>query len=155
VNASVSCLPDEEGFERSFAAFDALPLKEQRPRMMYMRKFRNPKMLDWIERNIQSPVTDHWGNLASDSGIGWERVKRWLQSGRPMSLVALDALIGVAKTAEVGRRHLHEPVEGLPSAEEVEKCLREYEQTDSVPRVQNSIDYIVGNYRFLGHQQEK
>lgn len=153
VNASVACLPLEEGFERSFAVFATLPFKEQRTRMMYMSFFKNPKMLDWIESNIQSPVTSNWGNLASSSGIAWERVKRWLLSGRPMSLVALDALIGVAKTAEGGRLHLHEPVKGLPSAEEVEKCLRDYEQTDSAPCVQNSIDYIVENYRFLGPQR--
>ncbi|HRJ08027.1 MAG TPA: hypothetical protein PK490_12445 [Prosthecobacter sp.] len=57
-NASVACLPEEDGFERCFAVFDALPLEEQRSRMMYMRKFRNPQMLDWIETHIQSPVTD-------------------------------------------------------------------------------------------------
>ncbi|HCN31039.1 MAG TPA: hypothetical protein DIT64_20450 [Verrucomicrobiales bacterium] len=70
-----------------------------------------------------------------------------------MSLVALDALIGVASTAEGGRLHLHVPVEGLPSAEDVQKCLRDYKRTDSAPRVQNSIDYILENYRFLGPQQ--
>jgi len=119
---------------------------------MYLRKFRNPKMLDWIEKNIQSPVTDHWGNLASDSGIGWDRVKRWIQSGRPMSLVALDTLIGVAKTCEGGRFDLHVPVQGLPSMNEVEQCLRAYEATDPAPRIQNSIDYILENFRFLGPQ---
>jgi hypothetical protein len=150
--ASVACLPPEEGFERCLVVFNALPLKEQRPRMMYMGKFKNSKMLDWIEVNIQPPITDHWGNLASRSGIAWERVKKWIQSGRPMSLVALDSLIGVAGTAEGGRLKLHVPVEGLPSKDEVEQCLRAYEATDPAPRVQNSIDYILENFRFLGPQ---
>lgn len=153
-NASIACLPAEEGFERCFAVFDTLPLKEQRPRMMYMRKFRNPQMLDWIESNIQSPVTTDWGNLASASGIAWDRVMSWLQSGRPLSFAALEALVGVAKDAKEGSLHLHMPVQGLPSPEEVEKCLRSYQAIDSAHSVQNLINYILENYRFLGAQEK-
>lgn len=119
-----------------------------------MRKFRNPKMLDWIERNIQSPVTTDWGNLASASGIAWDRVMTWLQSGRPLSFAALEALVGVAKDAMEGRLHLHMPVQGLPSADEVEKCLHSYQAVDSAASVQNLINYILHNYRFLGVQEK-
>ncbi len=150
--SSVACLPAEEGFDRCLGAFNAMPIKEQRNRMMHIADFKNPKMLDWIEANIQSPITDHWGNLASRSGIAWERMKKWLQSGRPMSLVALDSLIGVASAAEGGRLKMHMPVAGLPSKDEVEQCLRAYETTDSAPRIQNSVDYILERFDFLGPQ---
>jgi hypothetical protein len=51
--------------------------------------------LDWIERTIAQPklVAAFWGELAAKSGLTWPRAQRWLTSGRPLSLVALDALI--------------------------------------------------------------
>lgn len=150
--ASVACLPAEEGFLRCLEAFQKLPIKEQRSLMMFMSDFKNPQMIDWIEANIQPPITDDWGRVAAHSGIAWDRVIKWLQSGRPLSLVALDSLMGVAGAAEGGRWKMHTPVAGLPSKDEAELLLRAYEVTDAVPRVQNSIRYILERFHFLGPQ---
>lgn len=76
----------------------------------------------------------------------------WLQSGRPLSFAALEALVGVTKDAKEGRLHLHMPVQGLPSPEEVENCLRSYQVADSAQSVQNLINVILQNYTFLGPQ---
>lgn len=145
--ASVACLPPDDGFERCLAAFNAMPLKDQRPRMMYMRKFRNPKMLDWIEQHIQSPVTNDWGNLAADSEINWERTLKWLTSGRPLSLVALDALLAIFYVDENGRQKNYRSIEGLPDSDEFTQSLQAHLTTDSAPRVENSIDIILEGYR--------
>jgi hypothetical protein len=150
--ASVACLPTEEGFSRCFAVFKQLPLKEQRSRMMYMYDFKNSQMLDWIEAHIQPPITDHWGALASQSGMTWQRVVKWLESGRPMSLVALDSLNSVARAAENGWWKMHAPIQGLPPKDEVEHRLRAYEATDAAPAIQYSIDCILKRFHLLGPQ---
>ena len=147
--ASLACLPDEEAFDRCLAAFDAMPLKDQRQRMMYMRAFRNRKLLDWIERRFQPPVTDDWGRLASCSGIGWSRIQKWLSLGRPLSLVALDALLDIFYVDEKGGARNHRVVEGLPPSEEFENTLRAYQASDTVPRVENSIHNILEGYTLL------
>lgn len=152
--ASVACLPPEEGFNRCFDAFKPLPLKEQRRRMMYLYEFRNSQMLDWIETHIEPPITDDWGRLASQSGITWSRMTKWLESGRPMSLVALDTLSGVVRAAEERRWKRHVPIQDLPSREEAERYLRAYEATDAAPRIQYSINHILECFHLLGPQSE-
>lgn len=153
--ASAACLPPEEGFNRCFEAFKPLPLKEQRTRMMYLYDFRSSQMLDWIEAHIVPPVTDDWGELASQSGITWLRVTKWLESGRPMSLVALDSLSGVVRAAENGRWKRHVPIQDLPSKEEAERCLRAYEATDTAPRIKYQIDHLMERFHLLGPQRDR
>lgn len=145
-SVSAACLPADEGFELCLKAFNAMPLKEQRPRMMYMQKFGSPKMLEWIEQHIQSPITDDWGRLAAASQIGWPRLQKWLETGRPLSLVALDVLLSIFYIDEKGCIKGYRPIEGLPQPEEFAKVLRAYESTDQVPRVANSIHNILEGY---------
>ena len=56
---------------------------------------RHEKVLDWIEKNIHrtTNVGTNWGHLAASSYLSWDRTNKWLTHGRPMSLVALDALL--------------------------------------------------------------
>lgn len=153
--ASAACLPDEEGFSRCFEAFKTLPLKEQRRRMMHLYDFKNPQMLDWIESHIEPPITDDWGSLASQSGITWPRVTKWLESGRPLSLVALDSLSGVVRAAENGRWKRHVPIQDLPPKEDAERCLRDYEAADTTPRIKHQIDHLMERFHLLGPQRER
>lgn len=150
--ASMACLPPDEAFHRSFEAFRRLPLKEKRQKMMYMRGFRRPEMLDWIETNIEGPITNDWGYLAASSGFTWKRATKWLAAGRPLSIVALDALIGVAATLEGNRPALHCPIIDLPDRDEVESTLKAHLASDTAARAEGSVNYILEYYHFLGPQ---
>jgi hypothetical protein len=55
--------------------------------------FRSPTVLDWIENHAPHVnVTENSGQLAALSDLSCSRVEIWLSSGRPLSLIALDAL---------------------------------------------------------------
>src|SRR5450755_946636 len=56
---------------------------------------RHKKTLDWIEINIYrtTNININWGHLAAICHFNWDRADKWLTVGRPLSLVALDALI--------------------------------------------------------------
>jgi hypothetical protein len=54
--------------------------------------FRSDRTLDWIEASHFAPVVESWGRLAALSQFDWPRAVKWLRQGRPLSLVALDAL---------------------------------------------------------------
>ncbi len=52
------------------------------------------KCLDWIEENISRTenISLSWGHLAAMSGFNWLRAEKWIDLGRPLSLVALDSI---------------------------------------------------------------
>ena len=90
--ACVCCLPANEALMR----FDE-KLKTMTGWMCWEAKnvlgdLRNPIVLEWIETNIREPVEASWGRLAALSQLSWPKVLKWLKSGYPLSLVALDAM---------------------------------------------------------------
>ena len=50
----------------------------------------------WESEDPGSPVTEAWGRLASDSRLTWAVAEAWLQEGRHLSLIAIDALLLVS-----------------------------------------------------------
>lgn len=141
--ASAACLPSEEGYNLVEKAVANIPRKELVRASGALSWFRSESTLDWIERNISDPLVEDWGRLAAESNLKWERVARWLASGRPLSLVALDALIACCHyNTEILKRLAPKLLEPAP-IDEMTAALYEYLDRDSAPRVRKAIEVIV------------
>jgi hypothetical protein len=105
------------------------------------------RILDWIEATLsaQDPITPDWGPLAALAGITWERVTRWLDRGKPLGLVALDAMnacrdddsSAVIRLRD-GRPKLRQPVDLAT----MRARLRWYAAADASPRTQRLVSEI-------------
>ena len=137
--AAASCLPHEEAFR---LVADALSGMEPQKRSRYMScllSFKTRWTLDWIEENVESPVTHDWGYLAAESKFNWQRAKDWLSRGRPLSLVALRALsICYQRRARGGQLGFKRP-----PIDEVVSALREYEKRDDAPAVKEMVSRTI------------
>lgn len=143
--ASSACLPFREGFDRVCAALAELEGSRKRDLMVALSYFRSTDVLDWIEGAVFQPVTENWGYLAAASDLDWQRVEIWLASGRPLSLVAIDALGAIVRPMSVLLRQLAPTLRNPPSGERFRSILTEYMRLDPVPRVQQRIDALLLN----------
>jgi hypothetical protein len=100
--------------------------------------FRSERVLDWIEAFIHEPLTEDWGRLAAVSNLDWSRVKSWLGKGRPLSLVALDALNACWHYNTVLLKRCRPKLAGGWAESEFVSVLEEYVSRDPVPRVQKA-----------------
>jgi hypothetical protein len=134
--ASAACLPFREGFDRVVAALAQEEGSRKRDLMLSLGYFHSPEALDWIEKHIFEPITESWGYLAAASKLDWPRVEGWFEQGRPLSLVAIDALAAIIRPQSPFLRaygpRLHQP----PSADQLRRVLSAYAELDRVPRVQ-------------------
>jgi hypothetical protein len=144
IRASAACLPFAVSFGRATSAIEALPQKEIRRAMLALGYFQSPATLDWIEQHFSEPTTEEWGNLAAASGFSWPRATSWLQLGRPLSLVAIDALLAIANPRTPNLRAMQPALLEAPSAAQLCLELRRYSEQDAVPRVQQRIDAVLG-----------
>lgn len=94
--ATAACLPLEEGFGRACQAVQGLTGRDRRNAMLSLSHFQSTLALRWIEQQADEPTTDEWGNLAAASCISWSDVCAWLARGRPLSLIAIDAMRAIA-----------------------------------------------------------
>lgn len=108
--------------------------------------------LDWIEKNAQRTlnITEAWGHLAASSNFTWERSQRWLDSGRPLSLIALDALMFCTTTGDrlnqsLWMREINPILEDIPRPDIVANGLQDYLKRDSVPRTKHAVNRIIDN----------
>ena len=113
---------------------------------------QSPMVLDWIEsvQNRISNVNSQWGQLAASSKLDWNRSNSWLESGRPLSLIALDALNfcttkGKRLNQSLWMRKLNPTLLNSPKSDLIAKKLKEYESIDNVPRTRNTINRIIEN----------
>jgi hypothetical protein len=152
--AMVKCLPFDEAFAcltKAIAESSKGKLWEDNLALIY---FQNRKTLDWIE--MQSPniinVSASWGILAAASQFNWKTAHKWLETGRPLSLVALDALLycttsGMRLNQPFWFRQ-HPPVLFDPERpEKMVDVLMDYLAKDSVPRVKDAIRQISNNLK--------
>jgi hypothetical protein len=109
--------------------------------------------LDWMEAHCRTinAVADSYGFASAALGITWERAQRWLTIGRPLSLIALDALIKCSITAETMHAALwlreHPPRLHAPAPlAEMNEALTRYLAQDSVPRTKNAVYFIQENW---------
>lgn len=110
------------------------------------------RVLDWIEQNAERTqnITQAWGHLAASSNFSWKRAERWLEFGRPWSLIALDATMfcttrGERLNQSLWMRKLNPKLSDNPKLDKVANGLKEYLKKDSVPRTKNLINRIIND----------
>jgi hypothetical protein len=120
--------------------------------ILALNHVRTDKTLDWIEHNSHriKNVGINWGHLAAVSFFTWNRADNWLSKGRPLSLIALDALVfctshGERLNQSLLLRELNPRLGDNPAPDVVASRLQKYLQTDNVPRTKSSIDKIINN----------
>jgi hypothetical protein len=148
--AASRCLPLEEGHAKVTAALSGMDLKERLISKNFLACFRTRLNLDWVEENVRPPIDITWGPLVAASQFDWERARKWLSSGRPLSLVALDALYSCGR----GRR---EPPLLLnpPGSREFVSTLEEYLSRDNVPRVRKNVAFLLELREWLTDPEDR
>jgi hypothetical protein len=143
--ASAGCLPFREGFGRVVAALAQQDGSHKRDLILSLGYFHSPEALDWIEQHIFGPITEDWGYLAAASRLDWPRVEQWFERGRPLSLVAIDALAAIMRPQTPLLRaygpRLHRP----PSRARFIQVLSDYAARDKGPRVQQRTAGLISN----------
>jgi len=140
--AAVYCLSPEEGFalitERlNYIEGNQLPITA----FSCLHHFRSPLVLNWIEKKVTT-FHESWGRLAALSKPTWSRMKVWLEQGRPLSLLALEAMVRCIPSS--GKPvYKMEPKILQTNISEVESVLEKYRDKDYVPRVKMQVQQIV------------
>jgi hypothetical protein len=144
--ASAACLPFQEGFHRVIHELNAMTQKEVRHFCSVLAHFRTEKTLDWLEMHVSPAVTDTWGRLAAVSQLSWVRVTKWLKQGRPLSLVALDALYACGHYDTPLLRKLIPKLLEPDTRERMTERLERYAADDPAPRVQQKVAAITSQW---------
>jgi hypothetical protein len=135
IRALALCLPKDEGLDLALVQVERME-RRLLPHSAYsLSAFRSPRVLRWVEHSVASPVSDGWGRIAADNGLDWSTARRWLEHGRPFSLVALDALWEIARPFRPGERGRQRDLINAPSSSELIAATALYEARDPVPRV--------------------
>jgi hypothetical protein len=148
------CLPIDEGFYYYTDELEKLDspslLSENLTGLIY---FQSKLSLDWIEKNIKrvTNISNSWGYLAVASGFDWDRAKKWLDLGRPLSLVSLDSLVNCSVTKETlnSTLWLRDNPQRLLNPDTIDNMnsvLSDYLSKDNVTRVRNNINFITQNW---------
>ena len=129
---------------------DRVPADSLASEVLYgLTQFHDDRVLDWIEGHVREPIDYKWGTVAAVNCMSWGRVKDWLGRGRPLSLVALDAMKncrGYDKTEMSGVFKNYSPkVAGRPKVAEVTTVLSAYARADPDKRVTDDIAVIAAN----------
>lgn len=149
-----NCLPLNEGFYYFTDTLDKIDNPNVfSEKLKGLIHFQSDLSLDWIEKNINrvKNISSSWGYLAVASKFDWNRAKKWLDSGRPLSLVALDTLVNCSVTSETlnSTIWLKENPQRLlnpDSIENMNNILNDYLTKDNVTRIRNSIDKIQNDW---------
>lgn len=144
--ASAKCLPPPEGLHKTIGALCAFRGRALEDRMAALCWFRAPEVQDWIASHVpRQNISASWGRLASLSDLSWSRIQEWLGSGRPLSLVALDALAsciprpGQARILAV----LGPKLQGCSEISSIKHVLEAYAAEDNAPRVTTVCNFII------------
>ena len=146
--AAAKCLPEPEGLRKTMDALKGVDAKEIPNRISALMWFRSIDVLNWIEANAPAQnVVQQWGLLASVSDLTWDRVKDWLNRGRPLSLIALDALMQCIPRPSQAPivKEITPSLGGCPDQAVIVLALREHMETDDVPRVANQCRFVIEN----------
>lgn len=145
--AAAKCLGGE-GLDMAIERLDGLSGAQRREAKNGLLWFRSRKVLDWIETHVPgSNVTDDWGRLAALSALDLSRVRRWIAAGRPLSLVALDALAAFIPRAGQApvMRQLEPALEGVSDRAEIIALLDAARAADATPRTTGVADFIAAH----------
>lgn len=143
LEAAAACLPkSDRTVQSAIAAVEAAADRNISTTALALTPFRSPLVLDWIERRLASPVSDGWGSVASRSGFSWPTAVRWLKSGRPLNLVALDALKEAYRRPPRGRPDRPAQLLEAPESTVLFALLDEVATDDPVPRVTKAVEAV-------------
>lgn len=84
--AAAACLPREEALEYVRRAL-AAPGTNVAEQIGCLAWFHEAAALNLIEQYATSPISETWGRTAAACGITWDRAQRWMEAGRPLSIV--------------------------------------------------------------------
>ena len=154
--AIAKCLPNEEAFENITTEIDKSSERLFTENSSALIHFHSPKTLQWIEQNKGRivNVSSSWGLLAASSQFDWKTAEEWLIKGRPLSLIALDALnFCTTKTEENVQRYWQQENPDFKLAflynsatpQIIAKTITEYLQRDNVPRTRSITKQIINN----------
>ena len=149
--ASAACLPFDEGYKLVVGAVRALDRSQQRDAILALAYFRSSKTLDWIEQHYFEPASENWGRLTILSSPNWARLKKWIRLGRPLSLVALDAMLELLHRRTPFVKEREPRIIDPPGVEELPTELTDYACNDSSPRVENAVTRLVANLEAVIH----
>jgi hypothetical protein len=114
-------------------------------------------VLDWVEQNANRTknITQDWGHLSASSNFTWQRAEKWLEMGRPLSLIALDATMfcttrGKRLNQSLWMRELNPKLTDNPKLDKIANGLKDYLKKDSVPRTKNVVNRIINDIFEIG-----
>ena len=150
--AMAKCLPFEQAFGLVTAEIEVSAANSFAGNGMALMYFESRQTLEWIEKI--SPqiinVSTNWGTLSAASQFSWDIAHNWLDIGRPLSLIALDALVFCTTRGERHNQHLwlveNPPtlIDGAPSSI-ITATITEYLQKNNVPRTKSAVAQIIHN----------
>jgi len=144
--AVANCLPNDEGVSLILHELERVQPQDRPYACTALARFRSPKALKWIETFIDYPVTDDWGRLAAVSRFSWNTIVTWLKRGRPLSLVAIDALYFCVKRDTKILKDCAPKLSEHDTVDNMIAALNQYAKTDPVPRVERRIGVILSNW---------
>ncbi|WP_367304893.1 hypothetical protein [Bacillus pumilus] len=143
--ATASSLPEDEGLQHVLEKLTSISEKElPTDAFICLYRFRSNKILDWME-SACTHFHVHWGRLAALSHPTWDRMKTWLDKGRPFSLIALETMVHCAKGNRPVLVEQYSPKILHTDKSEVVNTLDDYLQKDGVPRVKTTVSTILNN----------
>lgn len=143
VKATAACLSFEDGFARAESALASMPEKARRVSFSALAHFRSARSLSWIEANASEPTTEAWGRLAAASALDWDTAQAWIRAGRPLNLIAIDALLAMADPGTPFLRALRPSLGAPPDECEVRRVLEAAITADPVPRVRQRVSSLL------------
>ncbi|MGV3527257.1 MAG: hypothetical protein ACO1OO_00020 [Flavisolibacter sp.] len=150
--ALAACLPFPEAFKivtEQVEQSDSRSFADYAGALLYFESSETLKWIEGVAHRIAN-VSENWGILAAASRYDWQTAQNWLAAGRPLSLIALDALIYCTTTGERPNQALwlreHPPtLVSAPKPETIANTLTAYLQTDTVPRTKSAVRQIINN----------
>lgn len=149
--ALAKCLPLQEGFQLyadALAQIDSISIVYQK--MLGFIHFESRLTLQWITENIHKfvNISSAWGEIAAVSEFDWATARTWIESGRPLSLVALDALVHCARIPyrSQGYRQPPQKLHHPDTVANMDAALKAYLSRDGVPRVKNAVAFVSSNW---------
>jgi hypothetical protein len=150
--AAAACLPRGEALDLVVSAIGSTESRIG-DQIGCLSWFRHEAALDAIERLVQTPITGSWGRAAAACGLSWKRASRWLQAGRPLSLVALDALIAMSWYDTPLLMELQPHLIGPVDVASFRQVLSQYAENDDVPRVKRVVTTLLASAHEIVRQQ--
>ena len=124
-------------------------LNEQVRGLMF---FKSPRIINWIEYSAYKikNIPNVWGTVSALSDINWATIQKWIDKGRPLSLMAIDALSEYATDQNtLNKSHLSQKrIIGLPDPPEKEviiETVNNYLHIDNVTRIKQRVKHIESN----------